>query len=143
MPQIRPAEAQDAEAIAEMLGQLGYPAAPSNVRDRIRRMGGDTGAAVLVVEEDGVVCGMATLQVVPVLHEDSPRGQLTALVVSETYRRRGIGEALVAHAERLAARQGVTGIVVTTANHRAEAHAFYERLGYAWTGRRYAKQLDV
>ena len=103
----------------------------------------DPGGAVLVVEVDGVVCGMAAYHAVPVLHEDQPRGQITGLVVSETHRRRGIGEALIAHVERLAIRQRVTGIVVTTANHRAEAHVFYERLGYAWTGRRYAKQLDV
>ena len=104
-------------------------------------MAADPGAAVLVIEEEGVVRGMATFQVVPVLHEDPPRGQLTGLVVAESHRRRGLGEALVAHVERLAGRQGVTGIVVTTANHRVGAHSFYERLGYAWTGRRYAKQL--
>lgn len=141
MPRIRPAEAPDSAAIAELLSQLGYPAPESKVRDRIRRMAADAGAAVLVAEEDGVVCGMATLQVVPVLHEDPARGQLTGLVVSETHRRRGIGEALVRHVEQLAASRGVAGITVTTANHRAAAHEFYESLGYAWTGRRYAKQL--
>lgn len=104
-------------------------------------MGADPGATVLVVEDEGVVCAMASFQVVPVLHEDPPRGQLTGLVVAETHRRQGIGEALVVHMEQLAASRGVTGIVVTTANHRAEAHAFYERVGYAWTGRRYAKRL--
>lgn len=143
MPHIRPAEARDADAIAELLEQLGYPAPRAGVQDRLRRMAADPGAAVLVAEVESVVCALATYHAVPVLHEDPPRGQLTGLVVSEAHRRRGIGEALVAHVERLAAGQGVTGIVVTTANHRAEAHAFYERLGYAWTGRRYAKQLDV
>jgi hypothetical protein len=34
-------------------------------------------------------------------------------------------------------------VAVTTALHRADAHAFYERLGYAFTGRRYVKTLSV
>lgn len=99
------------------------------------------GVFVLVAEEGGTVCGLATLHVIAVLHEDSPRGQLTALVISEARRREGIGRALVQHVEDLAARHGISSLVVTTANHRTEAHDFYDRLGYSWTGRRYAKQI--
>jgi hypothetical protein len=31
--------------------------------------------------------------------------------------------------------------LVTTAAGRSEAHAFYERLGYGLTGRRYVKEI--
>lgn len=132
-----------ADAIAALLGQLGYPAAASSVRGRIRRMAADPGVVVLVAEESGTgtVCGVATFHFVPVLHEDPLRGQLTALIVSEAERRRGVGLALVQHVEQLAARQGVASLVVTTANHRTETHQFYDKLGYSWTGRRYAKDL--
>ena len=32
-------------------------------------------------------------------------------------------------------------VTLTTANHRADAHKFYENIGYECTGRRYIKKL--
>lgn len=138
---IRPAEERDAGAIEMLLGQLGYPTAAASVSERVRKMTAEPSVVVLVAEESGTVCGVATFHLIHVLHEDSPRGQLTTLVVSEAMRRRGIGVALVRHVEELAARQGVETLVVTTANHRRDAHQLYDRLGYSWTGRRYAKEI--
>jgi GNAT superfamily N-acetyltransferase len=40
-----------------------------------------------------------------------------------------------------ARRRGGKVMVLNTAHRRADAHAFYEALGYAHTGRRYKKQL--
>jgi hypothetical protein len=40
-----------------------------------------------------------------------------------------------------ARQRDAAGLVVTTAVHRAGAHAFYARLGYELTGRRYARPL--
>lgn len=139
--EIRAARATDATAVSELLTQLGYPADPSAVRARLQRMMSHDDISLVVAEDRGVVCGAATLHFLQVLHEDSPRGQITSLIVSEAHRRRGVGAALVRHLEQVAATRGVETMVVTTANHRAEAHRFYERLGYEFTGRRYAKQL--
>jgi hypothetical protein len=38
---------------------------------------------------------------------------------------------------------GARELVVTSGNHRSEAHAFYESCGYTFTGRRYRKSLAV
>ena len=38
---------------------------------------------------------------------------------------------------------GARELVVTSGNHRAAAHAFYESCGYTFTGRRYKKSLVV
>lgn len=35
----------------------------------------------------------------------------------------------------------IMAFVVTTSHHRADAHAFYEKSGYTFTGRRYSKPL--
>jgi hypothetical protein len=43
--------------------------------------------------------------------------------------------------ERWAVEAGCTRVAVVTAHHRSDAHAFYERLGYEHTGRRYGKSL--
>jgi ribosomal protein S18 acetylase RimI-like enzyme len=47
----------------------------------------------------------------------------------------------VAELEAFARQHGCDRIIVTTANHRDGAHRFYDRLGYEFTGRRYAKSL--
>jgi hypothetical protein len=35
----------------------------------------------------------------------------------------------------------VSVLVVTSGNQRADAHAFYEKNGYAWSGRQYRKTV--
>ena len=54
---------------------------------------------------------------------------------------RNRARALVDEAEAWARAQGCRRIIVTTALHRTGAHAFYERIGYAHTGRRYGKDF--
>jgi GNAT superfamily N-acetyltransferase len=63
-------------------------------------------------------------------------------VVEESMRGTGVGRAIVDEAERWARERDCHRIVVTTALRRADAHAFYERIGYTHTGRRYAKDFD-
>ncbi len=43
----------------------------------------------------------------------------------------GAGRALVAAAEDLASRWGCVAVEVTSARHRADAHAFYAAVGFA------------
>jgi GNAT superfamily N-acetyltransferase len=38
---------------------------------------------------------------------------------------------------------GCARLTLTTHLRRAEAHAFYERLGFEFTGRRYVRMLDA
>ena len=138
---IRDAGPGDADGVAALLEQLGYPVTVEDARNRIAALAVEPAVSVLVAERDGRVAGLATLHVTRVLHDDAPRGQLTALVVSESARQLGIGRVLVEHVEQLAARAGAKRLVVTTANHRADAHEFYSRLDFTWTGRRYTKPL--
>jgi ribosomal protein S18 acetylase RimI-like enzyme len=71
----------------------------------------------------------------------SSAARISVLVVDEPHRRRGIGEALVAALEAEARRRSCCLIYLTTAERRAAAHAFYRRLGFEETGRRFAKRL--
>ena len=76
-----------------------------------------------------------------VLHRPMPVGRITALVVDDSARGQGLGRALVAAAEAALAGSGC-GILEITSNMRfAEAHAFYEHLGYERTSVRFAKVL--
>jgi GNAT superfamily N-acetyltransferase len=139
---LRAPRAVDAAPLARLLGQLGYPAADGAVAERLQRLAGDGRTTVIVAERDGLVCGLATAHCHDSLHRAEPSAQLTVLVVDEAERGRDVGRALVAEAERWARTQGASRLVVTTAAHRAGAHAFYERLGYGLSGRRYARELN-
>ena len=141
MPEIRAAEYRDAPALVRLLAQHGYPTEAGSVERRLGLLLPRTDITVLVAEHDGAVIGVGSLHLLPILYEDVPRGQLTALVVAESARGKGVGQALVRRLEQIAWERGVRRMVVTTANHRARTHQFYERLGYEWTGRRYARAL--
>jgi GNAT superfamily N-acetyltransferase len=95
----------------------------------------------VVAELDGVVVGVATVHTLPSIHAEREVAWLTTLVVAREVRQRGTGRALVAAAERWAREQGCQRLSVTTGLHRADAHAFYDRLGYEQTGHRYSKPL--
>lgn len=138
---IRPAETSDAAALAVLLGELGYPADATQSAQRLARIAGDPRAIALVAARGGTVCGLATVHAHDSLNRDESAVQLTLLVVASGARGSGAGRALVAAAETWAERNGASRLVVTTAVHRAGAHAFYERLGYELTGRRYARPL--
>jgi GNAT superfamily N-acetyltransferase len=138
---IRAATDADAPALAALLTHLGYPADPTDLPERLRRLraaGDDAFVAVL----DGTPVGLATVHARAVLHVVRPVAQLTALVVPPEMRGRGVGRALVAEAERWGRDRGADRLVVTTALHRADAPLFYERLGFEHTGRRYVRRFE-
>jgi N-acetylglutamate synthase-like GNAT family acetyltransferase len=140
-PAVRDAREEDSAAIAALLGQLGYPTDAGAVEVRLRRLW-ELGDRVVVAELDGRVIGLASLRDVPSIEYDTPAAQLASLVVDEAHRGAGVGRELVEAMEAEARERGCGALFLTTAEGRAEAHAFYERLGLERTGRRYAKRLD-
>jgi GNAT superfamily N-acetyltransferase len=135
---VRRAIATDLPGLAALLGELGYPASPSELEGRLERLDGD----VFVASDDGEPLGLAALQILHVLQRDAPAARLTALVVREDARGRGVARALVDAVEAAARQAGCDHLHVTTANHRSDAHAAYRALGFEDTGVRYAKPLN-
>jgi GNAT superfamily N-acetyltransferase len=140
-PTIRDARPADADAIARLLTQLGYPTEAEAVASRLDRLL-IVGDRVVVAEVDGAVVGLAHLQVTPAIERDRPAAKLGALVVDEAQRGHGIGRALVEAMEAEARRRGCELLYLTTAERRDDAHAFYERVGLEHTGRRYGRTLS-
>lgn len=139
---VRDARAADAEAMSRLCEQLGYPAQSGAMPQRLIRLQRDSNARALVADAGEGPVGLATVHLRHTINHEAPIAQLTLLVVDESQRSRGVGRALVEEAERWARAQGCHRIVVTTALQRAGAHAFYERIGYRHTGRRYGKDFD-
>lgn len=139
---VRDAEAGDAEALASLCTQLGYPSAAAAMPSRLTRLTADGNARALVAARGGDVVGLATVHLRHALNHAAPLAQLSLLVVNERTRAQGIGRSLVAAVEAWARERGCHRIIVTTALHRSNAHAFYERVGYMHTGRRYGKDFS-
>jgi len=127
---IRPGRLEDAEALATLATQLGYPSTPDEIAARLRRILPHPEHAVFVAELPGAgACGFAQVSAGIAL-ESGPRAEIIALVTAETLRSRGIGRRLVAEAERWAQARGFAVICVRSQVKRTEAHRFYEGLGY-------------
>ncbi len=139
---VRDARPEDAEAIAELLAQLGYPSAPHNVRVRLARLADDDTSRVLVADAGSHVIGMASLYVRPLIHDDADLCRLAALIVREGWRDQGVGGQLVSAAEAWAREMGCAVVEVTSGTHRPDAHAFYDRLGYVEKPKRFVKRLQ-
>jgi GNAT superfamily N-acetyltransferase len=138
---VRDARASDAEDIARLLEQLGYPTAPHVVATRLERLT-VVGDRVFVADLEGRAVGLAHLQVTPALERERPAAKIGALVVDEAHRGSGLGRMLVQAVEDEARLRGCALMFLTTAERRDDAHAFYERVGFEHTGRRYGRTLS-
>jgi N-acetylglutamate synthase-like GNAT family acetyltransferase len=138
---IRDARPEDAEALAALIGQLGYPTTAEAVARRVAQLEASEADSIVVAEADGEVVGLASLHTSLSVEYDEPAAKLSAIVVDESHRRCGIGEALVAAMEAEARERGCCLLFLTTAARRADAHDFYRRLGFEETGLRFAKPL--
>lgn len=137
---IRNAGPEDSQAIAALLGELGYPSEPADIPDRISGVRGHGGAVMLAVD-DNATLGLLCLTRHWGLHATGPTAYIMALVISERARRRGVGNALVEYAKQWGLDNGCERIAVTSAEHRDGAHEFYPAVGLPYTGRRFSANL--
>ena len=140
---IRTVALADAEEIARLVSDLGYRSSRDQMHRRLETILNDDDYHTLVACEAGAIVGFIGTRRGPLYEDDGLYGQLMALAVAPGYQRRGIGRMLMRSAESTLVERGVTVLVVTSGNHRAGAHAFYEDCGYSFTGRRYKKVLGT
>jgi GNAT superfamily N-acetyltransferase len=128
--EIRRARLRDASAIAELSGQLGYPASPKDMAERLARLLGLPDRVVLVAESsDREVVGWLAISVVPLL-EVPLSAEINGLIVAEGHRSQGAGAKLLLAAERWARKKGCKNISVRSNVIRDRAHAFYAVHGF-------------
>lgn len=138
---IRDAVLSDAEPVAALITELGYPTTPEAMRERLARILADPGYATFVADVDGSVAGMAGGALGLYYEKDGIYSRLVVLVVASGARGLGVGARLVEAVETWASGRGAREVVVNSGLHRGEAHAFYERRGYIRTGFRFVKQI--
>jgi GNAT superfamily N-acetyltransferase len=127
---IRRAKRSDLASIAELAGQLGYPAKPAEIAQRLRTIKPASQHAVLVAESpERKVIGWLHVSVSPLL-EVQLRAEVNGLVVADDERSRGTGALLLSAAEQWARRRGCKNMSVRSNVVRDRAHQFYLRHGY-------------
>jgi predicted N-acetyltransferase YhbS len=138
---LRRATEADAKSVALLLSELGYPSREVDVRDRLCRSLHRHSSCSLVAQSENEIIGLINAELVPYFPNGSTICRVTALIVGSQYRGRGVGKKLLAGAAGFAREHHCVGIEITSAEHRLEAHRFYERLGFSRTSSRFFQAL--
>jgi GNAT superfamily N-acetyltransferase len=140
-PQIvlRLAQAADAQAIATLFTDEGYPAGPSDIVARLERFD-TTDSRVVVAEHEGAILGFIAVHAMARFEHDDRIVRILALVVDAGARERGVGRTLMAEAEQFGREVGAAFVELTAGHHRPEARHLYESLGYDSTVTAYLRK---
>ena len=126
---IRRARKSDVTRLAELSGELGYPATAKEMRKRFSQIKPAAHHAIFVAELERQVIGWIHVCVTPLLEVDR-RAEVNGLIVAEGRRSDGAGAKLLDAAEAWARSKSCKGMSVRSNVIRDRAHAFYERQGY-------------
>lgn len=128
---VRKAEISDSDYISKLCGQLGYPALKEDVSIKLQEILSNNEHAVFVAKIEGAdVVGWVHAFVKHLFYVDTAV-EIGGLVVDESYRKNGIGKALMQGVEQWARENGYIGVVLRSNENRKDAHIFYKNIGYS------------
>ncbi len=126
---VRALRAGDAESVAALCTQLGYPTSAADVELRLQHAG-DKGHAVFIAESpDGGAVGWVQVCARTILVSDR-HAEVEGLVVDREWRGKGVGRVLMKRAEEWARREGCAAVSLRSNVVRDGARPFYESIGY-------------
>jgi predicted N-acetyltransferase YhbS len=126
---LRPADTQDAAALAALSGELGYPSTDDELVERLASVLGKDDHLVCVAEMNGKVVGW--LHAFVAFRIESPAfAEIAGLVVARSIRGEGLGRQLVQTASAWARLKGLQKIRVRSNVARKESHDFYTRIRF-------------
>ncbi|WP_240418355.1 GNAT family N-acetyltransferase [Paenibacillus periandrae] len=140
---IRESRQSDNHALAQLMGELGYPTSAESMRKRMEAIESSPMNGTFVAEMDNLIVGMIGLRVNNNYEYDDSVVQVVSLVTRAAYRGMGIGSVLILHAEEWAQARKGSAMTLTSGikPERAAAHEFYKSKGYAINGYRFSKKL--
>ena len=131
--EIRHASVNDVISLADLSTQLGYFSSSQQVSDRLAVILRSSEHVVLVgCLPNGVVVGWVHAFIALRIESD-PFSELGGFVVTEQYRGRGIGRALLMAVEGWVRSRGIKKLRVRVRSTRHDAQVFYQRSGFSRT----------
>ena len=115
------------KAFAELVPQLSS-ANPPPTREQLQAIVSAEACTIFIARVDGCIVGSLTLAVFSI--PTATRAWVEDVVVAESARRRGVGEALNAAAIAEARQRGAITVELTSHPSRAAANRLYQRMGF-------------
>ena len=129
---VRAAQPEDAAAIAALYRLLTGNPAVNVTPERLRAIAAHDDHHLLAAEMKGKVCGTIMLTFcMDAMFGEQPFTVVENVIVDPECRGCGIGAALFAQAETMSIARMSSKIMLLSAAERTDAHAFFERIGYA------------
>ena len=127
---VRLVRPRDAGRMAELAGEMGYPATREEMVARVERLGGDPLKVAYVAEDDdGTVVGWVEARRRDLLLSEGS-AEIVGLVVAADTRGRGWGRQLIETVAAWACDHGCHRLRIRTNIRREEARAIYTHLGF-------------
>jgi GNAT superfamily N-acetyltransferase len=140
--QIRKATMADADRIADLLTQLGYPGTEGFIREKIVQLNSHPDAELVVAIEGGDILGFISIHFIPQIAFPGSFARISYLCIEEGARGKGVGRHLESYCERLARDRDCDRIEVHCHSRRKRAHEFYYRQGYEESPKYLMKKLS-
>ena len=137
---IRSASHKDINPVLNLMSELGYSPEKSAMIENIAEYNRSPEYEVLVAKDEDKIVGCISLHVMRLFHMKGNVGRITSIAVSRENRRNGIGKALIDVADRYFRSMGCVKAEVTSADHRKDAHMFYQSVGFVLDERRFIKK---
>jgi GNAT superfamily N-acetyltransferase len=120
----------DAQAIADLAGQLGYTVTHAQAHQRLATALADSRQMILVADAPQGLVGWVGVDGAPHLLAD-PFAEITGLIVDAPWRGRGVGRQLMWGAIKWAREAGYRHVRARSNVIRREAHGFYVHLDFS------------
>ena len=129
---VRRARSRDAGEVARLYAQLVSNPALDVLPERLSELETSADAALFVADRGDQLAGTVLVALCPdAMFGRRPFAVIENIVVDAAARGQGIGEALLAAVERFCLAADCSKIMLLSAIERADAHAFFDRQGYA------------
>ena len=136
---IRRTSYEDIDPVLNLMHELGYFPEKSAIIENITEYDRSPEYEVFVAEDEDKIVGCISLHVMKLFHMKGNVGRITSIVVPRESRRNGIGKDLINVADRYFRSMGCVKAEVTSADHRKNAHKFYQSVGFVLDERRFIK----